>query len=481
MLRVQSHQLLRICYNGDRPFSCAVESHKKSSFSTQSVSTHTDKTKVAMTVRRDWEKAQGWLTGRKVSIIPTWISDWYAKWRLGVINKNHPQPQDAQEADALGDTHLELAFLCASQPFRINSRQPVVDLHFGQAEKYYLQAMADPGYAEYFVSLRASNYPSPETKLGILYTSSLSPRYNLREAVDKFRDADEAGCKHATYWLGRAYLNGTGDGNDPRRVGGLLVASPAPGETFSERESRWQVQGLNLIHEAASASPPINPPAPNTPPVLRALFEIAYLYEVGVEGLVRKNHVMAIEYYRAITLHEHARADREFISEFARTHMKDNKDFHDTDNILDSYVGSVFSWEFAAQAFLYGAVSTLSTTENGSPAVPGTCEYDSASKQGSCTLLLWIPVIGMVVAAMSIMMGIHTWFQNQTQRDKALELYMAKLDACRFLAGPKALPSLKRNLKVNAFFAFILEIAALALHSIIFFVWFTFRDGRRRD
>jgi hypothetical protein len=160
--------------------------------------------------------------------------------------------------------------------------------------------------------------------------------------------------------------------------------------------------------------------------------------------------------------------------------MVDNRDFHETDNILDSYVCSVLSWEFAAQAFLFGAAATLTSVKIGRPQVPDTCVYNQAWKQGACTLLLWIPIIGMLVAAMSTLMSIHTALQNCTQRHTALELYKAKLRACKFLAGPKSLPSLDKNLRTNAEIARFGELAAVALHCMIFFVWFTFLAGRRR-
>jgi hypothetical protein len=65
------------------------------------------------------------------------------------------------------------------------------------------------------------------------------------------------------------------------------------------------------------------------------MYEIAYLYEMGVDGLLWKNHVLAVEYLRGITFMSQENADREFLSEFARTHIKDNKDFHETDNVLE--------------------------------------------------------------------------------------------------------------------------------------------------
>jgi hypothetical protein len=102
--------------------------------------------------------------------------------------------------------------------------------------------------------------------------------------------------------------------------------------------------GLKLILEAASG--------PN--PVLRAKFDIARMIEKGYGDVIQRNHVLAIKYYRGVCLAVAIprAADKERILDFAKSHLHDNKDFHDTDNSLDSYAGRGLSCTASLQARL---------------------------------------------------------------------------------------------------------------------------------
>ena len=401
-------------------------------------------------VRDDWNRAQAWLTGRCWRWLPWRIRDPIAKFVLdrflGRYEDPNPPPPgfvyNAEKADALADAHFELAFLCSrickiwSWP---KTRPEAVRHHFEMALELYQQSTNARDYDP-------TPHPWPSTKMGLLYTSRMNPSHNLVTAAQLFDTAHRLGDKHATYWLGRAYLNGLG----------------------VDTTLHPQREGLDLISQAAAGEKP----------VLRAMFEIAFLYEMGVEGVVRKNHPLAVEEYKAITLGNRDDADREYISDFARGHMKDNKDFHVTDNALDTYAGAVLSWEFAAQAFLFAGAAALSAIKL-SLTEQKTCSAELASQTGYCSLpilLEAIPIIGMIVAILSLISSIHTWLQNHTQRYNALELYRAKLSACLFLAGPKSLPILFMNLRFIAFMAFLAEGLAVALHCYIFYAWFKYNE-----
>jgi hypothetical protein len=265
--------------------------------------------------------------------------------------------------------------------------------------------------------------PWPETKLGIILSSPINESHHSTRAIEYFEEArDDQGnhCKHAKYWLGRAYLNGFGVKRDVDR-------------------------GLDFIWEAASG--------PHQ--VLRAMFEIGYLLEVGVEGRIPKNHVLSAEYCDAVALRSSEEADREWISDFARTHMMDNKDYHDRDNALDDYAGNVISWEFAGQAFLFAAFATLvPIADNPAP-----------------LLKISIAGIGMYVAVLSAIMSTHTLFQNYVQLRNLIRLYEAKRGACRVLAGPSALPWPWTNVKLHTRLALFGEFLAVFLHVVLLAVW----------
>jgi hypothetical protein len=66
-----------------------------------------------------------------------------------------------------------------------------------------------------------------------------------------------------------------------------------------------------------------------------------------------------------------------------------------------------------------------------------------SSKKADCldiAFLRFIERIGLLVAVLSILTSINSMMRSHCQRAKVLDLYDAKLNACRFLAGPKALP-----------------------------------------
>jgi hypothetical protein len=257
----------------------------------------------------------------------------------------------------------------------------------------------------------------PNTKLGILLSSPCHVGHNLNEAFVLFKTAERNGCQHATYWRGRAYLNGFGVKRDISL-------------------------GFNLIQQAAGNN------------ILRALFETAALHEEGCQDVIRKNHVIAIEYYKAITLRE--ANDEEYVWSYATSHLGYNMDWQDTEGLIVNNVGTLFSWEFAGQAFLFGGAATMAvSTELG---------YYSS-------LLLLLPVIGIFIACLSIIMMIHTVFQNWKRREPLMKLYEAKLAAVESLVGPGTYLPLWLNLRYHALLAKCGEMLALSLACAFLIGW----------
>ena len=338
------------------------------------------------------------------------LHGWYnpPEYRLDqVIKTADGKPDNEREtyrranADVLADTHMELAYLC----FKRNEMR-LCNNHFVQAnELYKLDLQSQRVISEGGIS--------KEAKLGIFYSSPINPYHDLTKAFQLFDGAKDR-CPHAKYWLGRAYLNGFGVKRDISK-------------------------GFQLIQEAACLK------------VRRALFETANLHEEGCEG-IRKNLVLATEYYDAVTLR--AKDEREWIWDYATSHLDENKEWHETEGSIGTYAGSMFSWEFAGQAFLFGAVATMSVASDG-------LEFYGI-------LLVLLPAIGIVVACLSIIMSFHTLVQNMTRSGILIPVYKAKLKACESLVGPKVKPHWWKNevwharlLWFGEFIAFLLGIAFL--------------------
>lgn len=267
--------------------------------------------------------------------------------------------------------------------------------------------------------------PYAETSLGILLSSPINPEHNLGQALQYFRRAEKRGCKHAKYWHARALLNGFG-------------------------VERSTGKGFKLIQEAAGAT------------VRRALFETAALHEEGCDGVIRKNPVLAIEYYDAVTMSEDNvdlyRYD--WVWDYAMAHLHNNREFHETENIIGTFVGSLFSWEFAGQAFLFGGVATLAATSN----------MDTELEHYG-DLLILLPIVGIVVALLSLNMSIHTLCQNSRRRYKLVQVYKAKKKACETLVGPRAIPYGWRDLSSLARLAYIGEGGAVILALTFLGAW----------
>lgn len=331
----------------------------------------------------------------------------------GVI---HLSPVHAAKCNRLlAGAHMQLAYLNYEA-----RNSPQVHDHFRQAkicfDNYLPWATARPR------AVRLSEEkPYAETSIGILLSSPINPEHNLGQALQYFRRAEKRGCKHAKYWRGRALLNGFGVQRDTN-------------------------EGFKLIQEAAGAQ------------VRRALFETAALHEEGCEGIIRKNPVLAIEYYDAVAMSADNR--HEWVWDYAMAHLHNNREFHETENIIGTFVGSLFSWEFAGQAFLFGGVATLAATSNTCPELE---HYDD--------LLILLPVIGIVVALLSLNMSIHTLFQNSRRRDKLVQVYEAKLKACEELVGPRVIPNWWKNLTILARIAKGGEIVAVLLALTFLSAW----------
>lgn len=319
--------------------------------------------------------------------------------------------------DVLADAHMERAYVF----LQLSGQAADVEREFDAAERLYRLSMRNPP--------RLATVPMAETKLGILLSSPINPKHNLQEALFHFENAHNQGCQHATYWYGRALLNGFGIKRDTS-------------------------EGFQLIQQAACNN------------VQRALFETAALHEEGCEGesglCIRKNHVLAIEYYKAITLKtkilrnaDPRNYNAEWINQYATSHLASNKEWHETESNLGIYVGSLFSWEFAGQAFLFGGVATL--------AAASELNYYA-------DLLILLPVIGIIVAILSIIMSLLTFWQNSRRRHILLNVYKAKMDACESLVGPKANPKGWEKLTWLARLASCGEIFAVILA-------FTFLSG----
>jgi hypothetical protein len=361
-----------------------------------------------------------------VNILPfMWSSGRFrgsvAEAALQLLIREHDWPGSpargrAEDCFIIGDVHLNLA--CLAYRLRGNGWENSIRQHFLDAENRSLFFANVPAAAQ-----------REWTKCGILYSSPLNPKHNLETAFMFFLQAHNNGCMHATYWLGRAYLNGFGVDCDAKL-------------------------GATLTLEAASSLDPV---------VLRAKFEVATLYEKGCDPVIQKNHVLAVEYYQGVILaatNPPQPLASEWIWDFAKSHMKNNEDFHAVDTSLDSQTGNVLSWELAGQAFLFGAFAALATGNS--------CENCG---RVYTLLFVFVPLIGMYVAFLSISASSATATQNSLQRNKLLELYDAKREACRKLAGPFAGPSGPEDLGLHAMQAFQVEYLATILHILLFIIW----------
>jgi hypothetical protein len=352
-----------------------------------------------------------------------WFRDHVAQSALQRLILQHGRPGSPARGRVegcflLGDVHLNLAYL--AYRLRGNGWESSTRQHFLEAENLYLSS-ADVPTAAQRQSFR------PETKCGILYSSPLNPKHNLETAFAFFQRAHREGCMHATYWLGRAHLNGFGTDINAKL-------------------------GATLILNAASSLEPV---------VLRAKFEVATLYEKGCDPVIRKNHVLAVEYYQGVILaatNPPQPMESEWIWDFAKSHMKNTEDFHAVDTI--SQTGNVLAWELAGQAFLFGAFAALATSNS-----CVNCGHVYT------LLFLFVPLIGIYVAFLSASASSATATQNSLQRKKLMELYDAKREACRKLGGPFAGPSYPDFARLHAMQAFHVDYLATLLHLLLYCIW----------
>jgi hypothetical protein len=265
----------------------------------------------------------------------------------------------------------------------LNDERDTARLHFGEATRLYTENSEILN-----LTTTTSTIPMTETKLGVLLSSPLNPNHDLQNALDHFIEAADKGCYHAKYWYGRALLNGFG-------------------------VKRNTSEGFKLIQLAACHN------------VLRALYETANLHEEGCDGeggpCIRKNHALATEYYKAITLRPPN--GQEWVWDYAASHLAENRDWQATEDALGIHIGTMFSWEFAGQAFLFAAVAALA----------GFAQLDHYP-----ALIILVPCIGIVIASISILISLNVVLRNWRPRDVLLQLYKAKLAACIFLVGPYA-------------------------------------------
>ena len=137
---------------------------------------------------------------------------------------------------------------------------------------------------------------------GIFYSSPINLHHDLTKAFELFDGAKDK-CLHAKYWLGRAYLNGFGIKSDTSN-------------------------GFKLIQEAVSDK------------VWWALFETANLLAEGkgCKG-IHQDLLLACEYYKAVTLR--ANDEPEWIWDYANnyviSHLHANKEWFETESIMESY------------------------------------------------------------------------------------------------------------------------------------------------
>jgi hypothetical protein len=312
--------------------------------------------------------------------------------RLGQLNRR---------VDALGlrddlkaDTLVSLAYLYYEQ-----GDISQVQASFNRARVLYLTAQRN--------AARLRDEPSSHTKLGILLSAPLYEDHDLKAAFELFGEAiffNE--CKHGAYWRGRALLNGFGTDRDTKR-------------------------GFELIQQAAATG------------VLRAKLELAGLLEEGCEGeagpCIRKNPVLAEEYYRSISITplnnprvipatEAERlflqdlVDQERVRDYALSYLSRNDDFLDKEDTMGLQVGSLLSWEFAGQAFLFGAAAALGNT----------IYYKS--------LPMLLPYIGIAIGILSCFSSTSVYLKNGLRRRDLVKLFKAKAKACNRLVPPQLRP-----------------------------------------
>jgi hypothetical protein len=152
--------------------------------------------------------------------------------------------------------------------------------------------------------------------------------------------------------------------------------------------------------------------------------------------------------------------DSEWIWDFAKSHMRSNDDFHAVDNSLDALTGSVLSWELAGQAFLFGAFATLAAGNS----------WDKCERLDGL-LFRFVPAIGMYVAILSSAASFATATQNSIRHGHYLELYNAKKEACKKLAGPLAGPAVVEDLSAHVQNHAYVEGLAVLLHVALFVFW----------
>mmetsp|Transcript_5300 Transcript_5300/g.10139 ORF Transcript_5300/g.10139 Transcript_5300/m.10139 type:complete len:327 (-) Transcript_5300:381-1361(-) len=207
---------------------------------------------------------------------------------------------------------------------------------------------------------------------------------NLFVAFELFEEGHQQGDVRATYWYGRALLDGLGT-------------------------SKNVEEGIRLLQEAASNGSS------------QALFELGILFEYGdgFNGMyVRKNLRRAIACYEDVS---ESSLNFDVIPEFFKHDVARNIDWHETEDILTQTEGSLLSWELAGQAFLFSAAAILSGVEQPDHYAP---------------LLILLPIIGIVLAAFSVVSSCKMVLQNSSRRKLPLEVYRAKQEAYMKLVKP---------------------------------------------
>jgi TPR repeat protein len=306
-------------------------------------------------------------------------------------------------------------------------------LHVETSDTVYVQRYFDLARDQYMEAVQLNDPPPPggagpsaRTKIGILYFAPLYGDHDFAMAYEFFWNAHTNGCPHATYWLGRACLIGFGTDQDARA-------------------------GFDLIQQAAARG------------VLRAKFEVALLLEGGFEGepgrVVRKNTVLAGEYYRSIAITARQPSDdEEWDWEYSIRNIFNNDDLLSKEDAMGLQLGSLLSWEFAGQAFLFGAAAAFST---------GTSQYYEKLR-----------ILGMSIGILSLCSSLSGFLKSFFRRRDLQKMFAAKVRACKRLVPQPLHRPWSHYARVQAirfqfFLAYAGDGAAVALSALFVWAWAT--------
>jgi hypothetical protein len=301
------------------------------------------------------------------------LRDPTTRWRIETVRARTNNATLA--LDLRADAFMKLAYFYIEQDDNAD-----VQSYFQEARALYEQAVAAmPAQPQ------ADRGPTPRTKLSILLFAPLYDQHDFSVAYSMCIQAYKDGCPHAGYWIGRALFNGFGVAKDTRK-------------------------GFEYLLEAAQKG------------VSRAKYETALLFEEGFQGekdhIIRKHPTLAREYFRSIVVSAAAQEQahvNEWDLEYVISYLFNSDMLLDKEDTMGLQVGSLLSWEFAGQAFLFGAAAQCSGT--------------------SCSELLsqLLPILGIAVGILSFISSTSAHLKNSSRRNDLSSMFTAKVEACNML------------------------------------------------